>query len=226
MIESLLKAILDDDDIKVKDLIKGDPTLINSTVQSPRLYQKEIYHWFYAGDTALHLAAAGYRNKIAAILLKAGADANSSKNHRRSGPLHYASDGFLDSPNWEARRQVQMLGILLDAGARIDAQDQNGATPLHRAVRTRCAAAVQFLLQSGCDPLVRNKSGSMAFHLTVQNTGRGGSGEDEAKRAQRKIIEEFMNAGISPTLKDGKGKTVIDCANSAWIRELLIGSAA
>src|SRR5262245_12865872 len=103
MIESLLKAILDDDEIKVKDLIRGDPTLIKSTVQSPRLYEKKIYHWLYSGDTALHLAAAGYRNKIATILLKAGADANSTKNHRRSGPLHYASDGFLSSPNWDAQ---------------------------------------------------------------------------------------------------------------------------
>ena len=226
MIESILKAILDDDDSKVKGLIKGDPSLINCTVQTPRLYEKEIFHWLYAGDTALHLAAAGYRNKIGAILLKAGADANACKNHRRSGPLHYAADGFLAGPNWDARRQVEMLSILIDAGARIDAQDLNGATPLHRAVRTRCAAAVKLLLQLGCDPLIRNKSGSMAFHLAVQNTGRGGSGDDEARRAQREIIEEFLTVGISPTLKDGKGKTVTDCANSVWIRELLTGNAA
>ena len=89
MIESLLKAILDDDDIRVKDLIKCDSAIINSTVQSPRLYEKKIHHWLYSGDTALHLAAAGYRNEIATTLLKAGADANSSKNHRRSRPLHY-----------------------------------------------------------------------------------------------------------------------------------------
>jgi len=43
---------------------------------------------------------------------------------------------------------------------------------LHRAVRTRCAAAVRFLLQAGADPTTRNKPGSTAFHLAVQNTGR------------------------------------------------------
>jgi ankyrin repeat protein len=226
MIESLLKAILDDDEEKVGGLIKRDPALVSSPVETPRLYESKIYHWIYSGDTALHLAAAGYRTKIVATLLKAGADANASKNHRRSRPLHYAADGTPDIPNWDARRQVKTLNLLLDAGAQIDAQDLNGATPLHRAVRTRCAAAAHFLLQSGCDPLIRNKSGSMPFHLAVQTTGRGGSGEEKAKRAQREIIEEFMNAGISPALKDGKGKTVMDCARSPWIRELLIGSGA
>lgn len=226
MMESLLDAILDDDSIRVQDLIRRDPVLVNSGIQSARLYEERIFHWLYVEDTALHLAAAGYRNEIATILLKAGADANSVKNHRRSSPLHYAADGYLASPNWDERRQVGMLNILLDAGAQIDAQDLNGATPLHRAVRTRCAAAVRFLLASGCDPLIRNKSGSMAFHLAVQNTGRGGSGEAEAKQAQREIIEEFLKAGINPLLRDGKGKTVVDCANSFWIRELLSQKAA
>ena len=226
MIEKLLKAILEDDTAKVKELIISDPSIINSPIKKPRFYDKEIFHWIYAGDTVLHLAAAGYRDRLVTILLKTGADANASNNHRRSSPLHYASDGFLSSPNWDAKRQVKTLKILHDAGAKIDAQDLNGATPLHRAVRTRCAAAVRFLLQSGCDPLIRNKSGSMAFHLAVQNTGRGGSGEDQAKLAQKEIIEEFMNLGISPMLKDGKGKTVIDCARSPWILEILTGSGS
>lgn len=224
--ESLLKAILDDDKIKVQDLIKDDPTLINSTVQSSRLYEEQIYHWIYVGDTALHLAAAGYRNEIATILLKAGSDVNASQNHRRGRPLHYASDAFLGSPHWNEAQQIEMLKILLDAGAEIDAQDLNGATALHRAVRTRCAAAVKFLLQSGCDPQMRNRSGSTSFHLAVQNTGRGGSGEDRAKQAQQEIIKAFIELGLSPMLKDGNGKTVIDWAKSAWIKEMLIGSIA
>jgi len=109
---------------------------------------------------------------------------------------------------------------LLAAGAEMNAQDKNGAAPLHRAVRTRCAAAVRALLKSGADPALRNKPGSTAFHLAVQNTGRGGSGTDEARAAQREIIEEFLRFGVSPAIKDCKGKSVLDWVKSDWIREV------
>ena len=73
------------------------------------------------------------------------------------------------------------IRCLFKAGAEIDAQDKNGATPLHRAVRTRCATAVRCLMEAGADATLRNKPGSTAFHLAVQNTGRGGSGSEKAK---------------------------------------------
>jgi ankyrin repeat protein len=110
---------------------------------------------------------------------------------------------------------------LLDAGAEINAQDKNGAAALHRAVRTRCAAAARFLLKAGADPTLRNKPGSTAFHLAVQNTGRGGSGTDQARAAQREIIEAFLRFGVSPAIKDCNGKSVLDWVKSGWIRELL-----
>jgi ankyrin repeat protein len=159
------------------------------------------------------------------MLLAAGADSGSAKNRRFSQPLHYASDGYLDSPFWNARRQVTMIRLLLKAGASIDAQDRNGATPLHRAVRTRCAAAVKCLLDAGGDPTIRNKPGSTPFHLAVLNTGRGGTGAEKARTAQREILRAFLERGISPTLKDAKGKSVLEWAKSNWIHQILAGNA-
>ena len=221
-INALLTAIVADNRLEARQLLNRDSTLATCSVGEPTLYESEIYHWLYAGDTALHLAAAGYRVEIARLLLEAGADVNSTENHRRSGPLHYAADGYISAPTWDADRQVAMIRCLIDAGADIHAQDLNGATPLHRAVRTRCAGAVRFLLDQGSDPTKRNKSGSTPFHLAVQNTGRGGSGESAAKEAQRQIIAEFFGRGVSPQLKDGKGKSVLDSARSETVRKLLI----
>ena len=220
-IEPLLRAILNDDRGKAKALLKAAPDLPNRRVDEAKLYKSQIFHWIYVGDTALHLAAAGYRVEIARLLLAAGADPNAVTNNRRSGPLHYAADGYVNGPVWDAKRQVKMIRCLLDAGADVNAQDRNGASPLHRAVRTRCAAAVKCLLEAGADPTLKNKPGSTPFHLAVQNTGRGGSGSDVAIAGQREIIGIFLSFGVSTGLKDGKGKSVLDWARTDSLREML-----
>lgn len=225
-LSKLLTAIVDDDVSAAKGLLRLDARLATALVQRPKLYQSGIFHWLYVGDAALHLAAAGYRVEIVKLLLAAGADPNAAGNRRKSGPMHYAADGYISGPAWDAKRQVKTIEVLLDAGAKINAQDANGATPLHRAVRTRCAAAVKCLLQAGADPALRNKPGSTPFHLAVQNTGRGASGAEVAKAAQAQIIREFLARGVSQMDEDGHGKTVLDCARSGWIRELLAAGNA
>ena len=222
-IDALLRAILDDDRTTANELVIADSSLISQLISEARFYDSKIFHWLYVGDTCLHLAAAGYRVEIARLLLAAGADPNAAMNHRHSSPLHYAADGYIIGPAWDPKRQVTTIECLLESGAQVNAQDKNGAAALHRAVRTRCAEAARALLKSGGDPSLRNKPGSTAFHLAVQNTGRGGSGTDEARAAQREIIEEFLRFGVSPSIKDGNGKSVLDWAKSGWIREMLGG---
>jgi hypothetical protein len=202
-------------------VLKFDPNLAVAGVSEPRLYRGQINHWLYIGDTALHLAAAGFRAEIVRQLLKAGANPNATANHRCSGPLHYAADGWINGKAYDGRRQEKTILLLLKAGAKINAHDKNGATPLHRAVRTRCAAAVRCLLEAGCDPNAKNKPGSTPFHLAVQNTGRGGSGADIAIDAQRQIIEHLVSFRVSPDIKNARGKSARDSAQSDWIKELL-----
>ena len=197
----MLFAILKDDRPKVRDLRKADRDLASRPICEAKLYQSEIFHWIYVGDTALHLAAAGYRVEIARLFLTAGASPKAVMNHRRSGPLHYAADGYIYGPAWDEKRQVKTIMRLVAAGAEANAQDKNGAAPLHRAVRTRCAAAVQSLLQAGADPTLRNKSGSTPFHLAVQATGRGGSGTKEAIAAQHHLAAAWSRRARPSTFR-------------------------
>ena len=172
----LLTAILEDDRKAVKALLQADSALATGLIAKPKLYNAKIFHWIYAGDTALHLAAAGYRVEILRLLLAAGADPNAAANHRRSTPLHYAADGFITGPAWDAKRQVGAIRSLLQQGADIHAQDRNGATPLHRAVRTRSAAAlsaqreiIQAFLSAGVSADLRDGRGK-----TVRDWARSG----------------------------------------------------
>src|SRR5438477_2160767 len=70
--DAILTAILDDDQARVKKLLKADPRLATCLTDAARLYESKIVHWIYVGDTALHLAAAGYRVELVRLLLAAG----------------------------------------------------------------------------------------------------------------------------------------------------------
>jgi len=69
---AILAAILQDDRPRVKKLLKADPRLATCLIDGDRLYQAKIVHWIYAGDTAMHLAAAGHRVELVQLLLAAG----------------------------------------------------------------------------------------------------------------------------------------------------------
>jgi Ankyrin repeats (many copies)/Ankyrin repeat len=156
----------------------------------------EIGHYVYAGDTALHIAAAGYRYEIARNLIAAGADVR-ARNRRGAEPLHAAVVGVPGSCNWDPRAQVATIACLIEAGADPNAADKSGVTPLHRAVRTRCAAAARALLDGGADPRRKNKNGSTPAELATRNTGRGGTGSPEAKAQQRAIMQLLERRGAT-----------------------------
>jgi hypothetical protein len=87
------------------------------------------------------------------------------------------------------------MEYLIAAGADPDAVAAGGVTPLHRAVRNRCSAAVRVLLEAGADPQRPNDAGSTATTLADQTTGRAGSGSPEAKAEQARIIA-LLSAAI------------------------------
>jgi ankyrin repeat protein len=177
----------------------------------------EIAHYLYAGDTALHLAAAAFRRPVAELLVAHGANCR-AKNRRGAEPLHYAAD----ANHWDPTAQAETIGYLVSIGADPNALDKSGVAPLHRAVRTRSLPAVRALLEGGANPRAPNKAGSTPLHLAVQTTGRGGTGSEHARQQQTEIIGLLLERGASPTDKDGQGKQVRQAASSEWIRALLI----
>jgi len=196
---ALVRAIGVDDAAAVR-LLAAYPDLARARVEqgatrkiATDYYLDRIGHYVYAGDTALHVAAAAYRCDIARRLIAMGADVR-ARNRRGAEPLHYAADGMPNGPTWNPGAQAEIIATLIAAGADPNAADTSGVMPLHRAVRTRCAAAVQALLAGGADAHATNKSGSSPMQLATRNTGRGGSGSPEAKAQQAHIVRLLQAA--------------------------------
>jgi hypothetical protein len=217
-----LRAIISGDASEVAKSIGRSPSLVSralatgaTRLAAKDFYFREIEHYLFAGDTPLHAAAAGYRKNIAGELLKNGASVH-ALNRRGAAPLHYAADGCLGSRSWNPEAQAEMIALLVGAGADPNALDKSGVAPLHRAVRQRCSCAVDSLLRNGAQVRLKNKSGSTPLHLAVQNTGRGGAGSPESKALQREIIELLLKAGANSNDRDGRGKTVRQCAGGDW----------
>ena len=218
-----IRLVVDGDVGKVSRRLRANPALatlaspVGATRQEARdFFITEISHYLYAGDTALHMAAAAFSRPMAELLVSHGADYR-AKNRRGAEPLHYASDANRSAP----RAQADVIEYLTSIGADPNAVDKSGVAPLHRAVRTRSLAAVRALLDGGAKPRQPNKSGSTSLHLAVQTTGRGGSGSAETRRQQAEIIKVLLERGARPTDKDARGKQVDQVATSEWIRTLL-----
>ena len=223
-----IRLIVRGDIDQVSQRLVRDPVLatISSDVGATRqgastFFFVDIAHYLYAGDTALHMAAAAWRCEVAALLVAHGADYR-AKNRRGAQPLHYAAD----ANRWDPTSQAQMIEYLLSVGADANALDGAGVAPLHRAVRTRSLAAVRALLNGGANSRLPNKAGSTPLHLAVQTTGRGGSGSPQAREQQAGIVRLLLERGATVADQDKQGKTVHQAATSKWSRALLREASA
>jgi ankyrin repeat protein len=218
-----VRVVVDGDIDQVSRRLAATPALATTSSdvgatrqESSNFFFAEIAHYFYAGDTALHMAAAAFRRRVAELLVARGADCR-ARNRRGAEPLHYAAD----ANRWDPTAQAETIEYLMSIGADPNAVDGSGVAPLHRAVRTRSLAAVRALLDGGANSRQPNKAGSTPLHLAVQTTGRGGSGSRQAREQQAGIVSLLLERGATVTDRDRKSKDVRQAATSEWIRALL-----
>uniref|UniRef100_W5MAW9 Ankyrin repeat domain 52a n=1 Tax=Lepisosteus oculatus TaxID=7918 RepID=W5MAW9_LEPOC len=130
------------------------------------------------GRTCLHAAASGGNVECLNLLLSSGADLSKKDKFGRT-PLHYAA----------ANGSYQCTVALVSAGAEVNEGDNKGCTPLHYSAASETFRRVdrhysgsheneeeraketffclEFLLDSGADPAVRNKQGYSAVHYAA-----------------------------------------------------------
>lgn len=87
-------------------------------------------------------------------------------------PLHYAA----------THGHLEIITLLLEKHAYIDAESPNGSTPLMMAAHYGTPEAVSLLLDAGADPVLKNQQGLTAI--------------DFAQRAKRQDVAEIVAAAI------------------------------
>jgi ankyrin repeat protein len=91
---------------------------------------------------------------LARLLIKRDADIN----HPGWTALHYAASGG----------HTEIIRLLLDENAYIDAESPNGTTPLMMAARYGNSKAVQLLIEEGSDIQLKNQLGLGAIDFAKQ----------------------------------------------------------
>ena len=127
-------------------------------------------------ETALMMACIKGELGIVQELIKRGADIN------REGwaPLHYAASA--DRP-----QTLDIVKLLIEESAYIDAASPNGSTPLMIAAQYSSEAVVDLLLKEGADVVLRNQQGLTAV--------------DFARRAGRLYMVERLGKALQAERK-------------------------
>jgi ankyrin repeat protein len=115
-----------------------------------------------AGDgwTPLHLAAAFADAPTVRLLLEHGAHVHQrSHNPLRNQPLH-ACLALHSSP--------EIVQVLLDGGADVNATQAGGYAPLHQAAASGSEAVVDLLLRAGANPALRCDQGKTAADYAAE----------------------------------------------------------
>lgn len=146
-------------------LREPSPKVIDVLLASPKT---DVEARNASDESPLMLAAIKGQKDLVAKLMARDADIN------KPGwtPLHYAASSG----------QLEIMKMLLEKYAFIDAQSPNGTTPLMMAAMYGSLDSVKLLLDEGADPLMKNQQGMTATQF--------------AQRAQRQDAADLLAAAV------------------------------
>jgi ankyrin repeat protein len=151
----------------------------------------------FMGDTPLSIAARHNRKRIVQILLSHKETNVNHRNDQGGSALHFASAAIVDSP--------ECVEILLQHGAKVNAQDLKNNTASMVACFFNKPRILTTLIRAGADLVPRNNEGKDAYDVAVEKEF------DECKDIVAKALEKRgIKAGVKPTPTVSTGDKLSD----------------
>lgn len=110
------------------------------------------------GYNALHNACRKGNATIAKQIIESGIDIDAAAANGETA---------LRMAVWSREKVSEMLDLFIETSASVDNQDDNGFTPLMRAVNRASASAIRILIDAGADVNLQDKRGCSALHLAA-----------------------------------------------------------
>ena len=170
------------------------------------------------GNTPLHVAAENGRHEIVELLLKNGASVDKVNNDGQT-PLMMSILNYYRDTTAE---------VLIEHGADINKMDNTGKNSLHMACKKYGAPSiVKLLIKNGANvnEPEKNVFANTPLHLAAMNKSDiAYFDKNKGNEANKEIATILLAAGADPELKNAKGDTVMELAESSrnhWIVEIL-----
>jgi ankyrin repeat protein len=166
--KELFEAVRANDTARVKQLVDADPSLaifaasiLGDTEQLNELLTANhslVGLLSSDGWTPLHLASFFGKTEAARLLLNKGALVNvTSTNQMENMPLHAAAAG----------RHFEIVKLLIENGAPVNARQHGGWSPLHSAAQNGDIEMAEALVESGADVNARAENNQMPLDLAL-----------------------------------------------------------
>lgn len=166
----------------------------------------------HRSETALIMAikrtAASSNCDIVKCLLDAGVSPNAcDANYTKMTPLHH----LLSKPTL-APVHEQLLTLLLDAGARVNARTSAGRTALHMCIEKNHVAVVTMLLERGACPWIPDNNGEVPMHTALRMQRNSQLAHIIFQYSEHKYPDHFMRLAAARLTNHANGTTLLSTA--------------